>query len=631
MVRNLILNILLAVPATSLLWFTAWPTIAMASDASQGGDRTASWLSDDLPASDDLSAIESTPDLLISQQAPPAPQEVVTPSATPTQLIPTSDPAINSHYNGFVVIPNGTPAELIPADSPANSDRSTAFPAPQPAPFAPSPTASPLAPSPTASDRAPLPEYRPTATAPVVPADTGEGSMSQVTSVTQLSDVAPTDWAYQALASLVERYGCIAGYPDGTFRGNQPLSRYEFAAGLNACLDRISSLISGGGVGSADLLTLERLQEEYAAELATLRGRVDALEARTAELEANQFSTTTKLNGNVIFATAAVLDEDSQFSNQATFGYRVRMNFDSSFTGSDRLRIRLQARDFRDFEGDTIGFSFGGASGDNDIELDSLFYDFPVTSRIDARIGANGLAVDDLVSSTISPLDSSTDGSLSAFGSPPQYNLAAPGNAGGGAIVQVTNNLSLDLGYTASNASNPEPSNGLFNGDFGMIAQLTFLSSRFDGALTYVRGYSTSGFATDDPETANTYGAQINYRLSDAIELGGGAAYIDSGTSTSDLDIWSYQLTLAFPDLFGSGNLGGILVGVPPRIADASVNNQRIPALIEDASLVVEGFYRYQLNNNVSITPGLIWVADPGNDNSVSDSIIGTIRTVFSF
>jgi uncharacterized protein involved in exopolysaccharide biosynthesis len=38
--------------------------------------------------------------------------------------------------------------------------------------------------------------------------------MEQVTSVTQLSDVRPTDWAFQALQSLVERYGCIAGYPD---------------------------------------------------------------------------------------------------------------------------------------------------------------------------------------------------------------------------------------------------------------------------------------------------------------------------------------------------------------------------------------------------------------------------------
>ena len=62
-------------------------------------------------------------------------------------------------------------------------------------------------------------------------------SEEQVTSITQFSDVYPTDWAYQALASLIERYGCVAGYPNGTFRGNRAMTRYEAAALLNACLD----------------------------------------------------------------------------------------------------------------------------------------------------------------------------------------------------------------------------------------------------------------------------------------------------------------------------------------------------------------------------------------------------------
>jgi Carbohydrate-selective porin, OprB family/S-layer homology domain len=129
--------------------------------------------------------------------------------------------------------------------------------------------------------------------------------LSQVTSVSQLSDVQPTDWAFQALQSLVERYGCIAGYPDGTYRGNRALTRYEFAAGLNACLDQVLALVQGPtGIDPEELAKITRLQEEFAAELATLRGRVDALEARTAELEANQFSTTTKLKGEVIFALA---------------------------------------------------------------------------------------------------------------------------------------------------------------------------------------------------------------------------------------------------------------------------------------------------------------------------------------
>ncbi|HEY9762862.1 MAG TPA: iron uptake porin, partial [Trichocoleus sp.] len=119
--------------------------------------------------------------------------------------------------------------------------------------------------------------------------------LAQITSVSQLSDVLPSDWAYQALQSLVENYGCIQGYPDRTFRGNSPLTRYEFAAGLNACLDVIAQLIAQGPGAEEDLATIRRLQEEFQAELNTLRGRVDALEADVAELEANQFSTTTKL------------------------------------------------------------------------------------------------------------------------------------------------------------------------------------------------------------------------------------------------------------------------------------------------------------------------------------------------
>ncbi|NEQ22124.1 MAG: S-layer homology domain-containing protein, partial [Microcoleus sp. SIO2G3] len=74
--------------------------------------------------------------------------------------------------------------------------------------------------------------------------ESSNGAMEQVTSVSQLSDVQPTDWAYEALRSLVERYGCIAGYPDGTFRGNRAMTRYEFAAGLNACMNQIERLIA---------------------------------------------------------------------------------------------------------------------------------------------------------------------------------------------------------------------------------------------------------------------------------------------------------------------------------------------------------------------------------------------------
>ena len=87
----------------------------------------------------------------------------------------------------------------------------------------------------------------------------------QVSSVTQLSDVRPTDWAYQALSNLVEKYGCVAGYPNGTFGGQKSMTRYEAAAILNACLDRVTE--------STD--ELKKLLAEFDTELSVITARVD--------------------------------------------------------------------------------------------------------------------------------------------------------------------------------------------------------------------------------------------------------------------------------------------------------------------------------------------------------------------
>ena len=177
-------------------------------------------------------------------------------------------------------------------------------------------------------------------------------SADQVTSVTQFSDVYPTDWAYQALSNLVEQYGCVAGYPNGTFRGNRTMTRYEAAALLNACLDRITEVTD----------ELRRLLEEFETELAILRGRVDGLEARVGELEATQFSTTTKLKGKSTFifgATKALGDNPkgvlfgeessgirSDYNSKASgtsLSYSLKLQLLTSFTGKDLLYTRLRS------------------------------------------------------------------------------------------------------------------------------------------------------------------------------------------------------------------------------------------------------------------------------------------------
>ena len=482
-------------------------------------------------------------------------------------------------------------------------------------------------------------------------------SLSQVTSITQLSDVQPTDWAYQALQSLVERYGCIAGYPDGTYKGQRAMTRFEFAAGMNACLDRISELIASSTADLAtkeDLATLQRLQEEFAAELAALRGRVDGLEARVSELEANQFSTTTKLNGETIFAVGVPFSggaDGERTDDQVIAGYRVRLNFDTSFTGEDLLRARLQARDFGDFDSfnDNTSWQWSSSSGSDAVSLDDLLYTFPV-GPAQIIIGANSIGDADFVASTVSPFDSAAKGALTnGLGTPPQYNFI-PGGTGAGAIIGL-GPVSLDFGYAAGDAGDPSLGSGLFNGNYGAIAQLTFLSDFVDAALMYSNSYDSDGFSSengynlgnfdgglfaDSASIANIYAAQLNFKFG-IFEVGGGAMFMPVRVlSAGDYDVWSYHGTVAVRDLGGDGNMLGLVVGVPPRVSGIDSvqlqGNLGLPrSTRQDAALLAELFYVFRINDNISITPGLVYIADPGNNNDNDDTFVGALRTTFTF
>lgn len=505
-----------------------------------------------------------------------------------------------------------------------------------------------------------------------------DNGVSQVTSVSQFSDVQPTDWAFQALQSLVERYGCIAGYPDKTYRGNRALTRYEFAAGLNACLDRVNELIAAGTadlVRKEDLEALQRLQEEFAAELEVLRGRVDALEVRTAELEANQFSTTTKLRGEVIFAVTDVFGGASVATNGATadsysttFSYRARLNFDTSFTGSDRLRTRLQVGNIFDPGPATntapgnearLGFQLNTTSAFN---LDTLEYRFNLNPDTRIWLIANGSQFNDVVD-VVSPFESSGSGAISRFG---RFNpIFRTGNDKGGAVsFRLGDTLKIEGGYLAGEANDPSSfvspdGRGLFNGNYAALGQLVFTpSNQIKIGFTYVTGYADNGLggngtgslAAAFPTGAglvtgktsyNSYGVQANFRLSEGLVIGGWAGLTEARRiSVGDASIWNYAGYIALPDFGGEGNLAGILVGIQPRVTGSSRAdvtsgytgvvdaNRRAD---RDTGFHIEGFYRFALTDNISITPGVIWLTSPNHDERNNDVIVGTIRTTFTF
>ncbi len=293
-----------------------------------------------------------------------------------------------------------------------------------------------------------------------------------MTLVTQLSDVKPSDWAYEALRSLVERYGCIAGYPDSTYRGNRSLTRFEFAAGLNACLNQIERLITSNTadfVRRSDLETLQRLVNEFQTELTTLGARLDKLEGRVGFLEAHHFSTTTKLEGEIVFALSSIIAghnvNDQPIPQNPTFGYRVRLNLNTSFTGKDRLLTRLQAGNIvplNSVTGTNEGrLEFDGDTG-NLTGIGLLQYRFPVSPRTNIYLAATGNGFVDLdASAQLSPHLDGTAVSLFALRNP-IYNY--DGGTGFGLRHLFNDNFELNLGYLTSVGANPLEKQGLFDG-----------------------------------------------------------------------------------------------------------------------------------------------------------------------
>ena len=533
--------------------------------------------------------------------------------------------------------------------------------------------------------------------------------LAQVTSVSQLSDVQPTDWAFSALQSLVERYGCVAGYPNGTFRGNRAMTRYEFSAGLNACLDRVNELIAtatADAVQKEDLATIQRLQEEFTSELATLRGRVDAVESRTATLESQQFSTTTKLSGEAIFAITDVLTGDSDpFNvgvprNSTILANRVRLNLVSSFTGQDELKIRLQAgstphpqraggfrygadpflaslgsRQTTPEGGQTFNQEFPDTAGS--VELGTVSYKFPIGKKIRAAVFANrGEHVDYLpnVFSTVGDEDGGS-GSLSTFAQySPIYRLVSQG-AGLGLNYELSPAINLSLGYLAPNANSPESlipgstngttAGGLFDGRYSALAQLSIQPTKnLAFGLTYVNGYtagtptflndvgtisanSPSLISDNARREINAYGVAGLWRVSPKFAVNSWFMYTNqqgksAGADNESADVYSYAIALAFPDLGKQGNLGGIVVGVPPYATRSGIipfyrpfvggASEIISTIPNRATpLHLEAFYKYQLNDNISITPGVIWLVAPNQTSNNPDVVVGTVRTTFSF
>ncbi|NJR51147.1 MAG: iron uptake porin [Leptolyngbyaceae cyanobacterium CSU_1_3] len=475
-----------------------------------------------------------------------------------------------------------------------------------------------------------------------------------IPSVDQLADVPSSSWAFLAVRSLIEKYGCITGDSEKRFRGEQALSRQEFAVALKACLERINTI---AGLTHDDLMAVERLQQAFTTELTALRDRVERLETQTNRWESQQFSTTTKLSGQVIFAVNAgsfggeriISPRGATISRDQpnpTALYRFSLDLNTSFKGTDLLKLRLLAAspgindNAAGFLEPNLGSSLDFAiPGTNQLSLVRLYYTFAPTKDLSVTIGARMVAADFVDKNrfaNVSFRDFSTQSLTNNF-------ILLPRPGGAGAAIDWKPNqgaLSLRAVYIASSAEANLPENQRFFGG-GSLGEIRLFPTAGGGAGGGLFGDPYMGIVELDYAPTGSFSMRLQY--SGGKVLGSNFQSVGANFDwaiTSRLGIFGRYGYASYPDttigdirpsywsaggslqnLFVKGDLAGLGVAQPfilTEVGNATQTN-------------IEAFYNFPLANNIRITPLVQVITHPANQSDNGTIVVGTLRTVFTF
>lgn len=175
------------------------------------------------------------------------------------------------------------------------------------------------------------------------------------------------------------------------------------------------------------------------------------------------------------------------------------MNFDTSFSGKDRLRTRLSAGNFVRLDRNVTGTDSTRLGhdqrGNNNIQLDELVYRFPVGDRTRIYVGANDFSINDIFDVVNPYLASSDSGGLSRFGRRNPIVHRGVEGVGVGVEHKFRDQIKLSALYlTTDDAGNPASRNGLFNGAYSAGIQLDYSpTEELDLAFTYFHSYQPGG------------------------------------------------------------------------------------------------------------------------------------------
>ncbi|MBW4615692.1 MAG: iron uptake porin [Desmonostoc vinosum HA7617-LM4] len=458
--------------------------------------------------------------------------------------------------------------------------------------------------------------------------------VTQQTSVSELSDVKPTDWAYRALRSLMERYGVLSGYGNGKFQGNRPVTRNEFVAGLAATLDKVDSLSIDAIGDQEDIMILRRLQREHGLALEQLRQQLNTISDRTTQLQADQFSPTTKLQGQIIVA----LNDGSNVNN--TLINRERLTLTTSFHPQDLLITQLESGNNG---GDAITLANqenplnkSGLVGEHGglnytaiepgLNLRKLYYSFHPFPDVAITVGAK-MSPRDFIDRNQYANNEAIDFSSSVLINNPlivQNQIDRHGGAGLAIAWQPqSSKFILRSLYIGANANQPNSTidGGLFGDRRQASVELEYSPNKhFVFRLQYTN-------ALINNTKINAFGINAEYALNrnagifTRLGIGDYQGFNTAISQNLDLHPLSWAIGLSWRNLVLPRSIAGIAIA-QPFVTDSFGNATQTN---------FETFYNVTLSDNFSITPIVSVVSNANNDSSNDTIWQSTLRTVFSF
>ncbi|MEM7724805.1 MAG: iron uptake porin [Cyanobacteria bacterium P01_A01_bin.45] len=465
--------------------------------------------------------------------------------------------------------------------------------------------------------------------------------VTQLTSVSELSDVEPTDWAYQSLKTLIERYGVLSGFPDRSFKGNKAISRYEFAAALSATIDKLEDLLAkslGNEYIQQDMIIVRRLQRDYKNVLEQVRQRLGRIDQKVYDLEQQQFSPTTKLKGEQIFAIT-----DGSAANQTVIS-RTRLELSTSFNKTDLLvtqfesgnnggdAIALEQKEDLNLLGVDGAIANGGgldyAEVESGLRLRRLYYTFRPTRDTAISLGTK-MSPRDFIDQNSYANNSSVDFSSGFFLNNPlivQNQIDRRGGAGVAVIWKPKKQkFAVRSLYIAGNGNQPSSTssrdNGLFGDPYQASLELEYAASK---ELTFRLQYTNSEVNNTD---INAWGLNAEYVINRNAgiftRLGYGSYQGFNTVLNRDLDLnpLSWSIGLGIRNLFLPGTTAGVALGQP--FVSKGLGNS--------TQTNFEAFYNLQFTDNISITPTFSLVNDADNEDSNGLIWQSTLRTVIGF